>query len=164
MFFFLTEKGKVSGTTTKVTGVSVDVHMQGEVDQSKHHSYTIPPGTVIGFSCTKLDLNENGNLSMHIGVDKVDSIEAHILSPASKVEKMKEELAPLFDFKKLAEFRSILHGILETPQYIDNLLELVLFTLLFTLLYFSDLVILLCILTTNAPCFTHCYYHNRQLG
>ena len=115
----------MSGTVPKATGVSVDVHMQGEVDQSKHHSYTIPPGTVIGFSCTKLDLNETGKLSMHIGVDKVDNIEAQMMTSASKEENMKQELAPLFDFNKLAEFKSILHGILQTPQCIDNLLELV---------------------------------------
>ena len=49
----------------------------------------------------------------------------YVIDSKCDVEKMKEELAPLFNFKKLAEFKSILCGILQTPHCIENLLELV---------------------------------------
>ncbi len=63
--------------------MSVDVHVSGDAEQKSHHSYTIPAGTVIAFSCTKLDIDEKGVMRMHVGVDKVDNIDAEENIPSS---------------------------------------------------------------------------------
>ena len=48
--------------------------MTGKVEEKKHHSFTVPSGTVLAFSCTKLDIKEDGKVTMHVGVDKVDAL------------------------------------------------------------------------------------------
>ena len=117
--------GKVSGTAPKVSTVSVDVHMQGDVEKTTHFAYTIPSNTVIAFSCTKFDISEQGILTMHVGVDKVDNIDANVVLNVDRSAQIKAELAPLMSAKKFSEIKSALLDILKTPQCVEEILELV---------------------------------------
>eukprot|EP00795_Rhopilema_esculentum_P013531 gene13531-4415_t len=121
----MTEKGKVSANIPKISTVSVDVHMQGEAEEVSHHSYNIPAGTVIAFSCNKLDLNSSGFLSMHVGVDKVDNQEGKYADASDKSQCIKAELAPLVESKDVSDIKAAVMNILKKPQTLDDMLELV---------------------------------------
>jgi len=117
--------GSVSGTAPKVSTVSVDVHAKGDVESTTHFAYTIPSNTVIAFSCTKFDVSDQGILSMHVGVDRVDNIEANVALNVDRSAQIKAELAPLMSAKKFPEIKSALLDILKTPQCVEEFLELV---------------------------------------
>eukprot|EP00794_Sanderia_malayensis_P017683 gene17683-19448_t len=122
------ETGTASATVPKVTTVSVNVHMKEDVESKAHHSYTIPAGTIIAFSCTKMDIDDNGILRMHVGVDKVDNIDetqVPIPSPEKIGDKMKSDLAPLIKSAKFLDIKKVLLEIFKTPQCLDGLAEIV---------------------------------------
>eukprot|EP00795_Rhopilema_esculentum_P013532 gene13532-4416_t len=121
----MTEKGKVSANIPKISTVAVDVHMQGEAEEVSHHSYNIPAGTVIAFSCNKLDLTSSGFLSMHVGVDKVDNQEGKYADASDKSQCIKAELAPLVESKDVSDIKAAVMNILKRPQTLDDMLELV---------------------------------------
>ena len=70
--------------------------MQGDAEQKSHHSYTIPAGTVIAFSCTKLDIDESGIMRMHIGVDKMDNSDAQEDLTSSSKDKFGNSIFYIF--------------------------------------------------------------------
>ena len=67
--------------------------MQGDLEKTTHFSYNIPSNTVIAFSCTKLDITEEGIFTMHVGVDKVDNVDTQMA--ATTTDKEAKELEPL---------------------------------------------------------------------
>lgn len=124
-----TEKAKASAKIPKVTAVSVDVHMQGDAEQKSHHSYTIPAGTVIAFSCTKLDIDESGIMRMHIGVDKMDNSDAQEDLTSSSKDKFEQqvasELESLLKSKKFPGLKKAFMEVLQTPKSLNSLLGLI---------------------------------------
>ena len=99
--------------------------MQGDLEKTTHFSYTIPSDTVIAFSCTKMDIDEQGVLSMHVGVDKVDNIDAKMASPVDRSEEIKRELQSLVSNEKFAEIKNAILNVLKAPACIEEMLELV---------------------------------------
>ena len=99
--------------------------MQGDLEKTTHFSYTIPANTVIAFSCTKLDTTEQGEFAMHVGVDKVDNIDAKMAATIDKAAKVRAELEPLTSSKKFPELKRALLDVLKTPDCLEEMLDLV---------------------------------------
>ena len=99
--------------------------MQGDLEKTTHFSYTIPSNTVIAFSCTKLDISEQGVLAMHVGVDKVDNIDAKVAATIDKATKVRAELEPLMSAKQFSELKKALLDVLKTPDCLEEMLDLV---------------------------------------
>lgn len=53
--------------------VKVDIGTKGGVEKKLAHSFTIPPDTVVAYSCNEFSINEQGYASLHTAVDRFDS-------------------------------------------------------------------------------------------
>ena len=143
----------MSATVPKVTTVSVDVHMQGDLEKTSHFSYTIPSNTVIAFSCTKMDVNEEGKVAMHVGVDKVDNIDANLAPELDRSAEIRNELEPFLSSKIYQDIKKALLDILETPSCLENLLEMVCF-FKFKISYFTLYIVPFLLLVEFSLSFT----------
>ena len=118
----------------KKTSISIDVHGKGSVESKRVHSFTLPPKTILAYSCNVFSISDNHKIMLHTSVDTLDeNAEAplHLSKEESKkaTDHVKEEFKSLLKdekFNQLKEkFKLIIGSVSkETLQYLHILLSL----------------------------------------
>ena len=85
----------------KKTSISIDVHGKGSVESKRVHSFTLPPKTILAYSCNVFSIVDNHKIMLHTSVDTLDE------NAEAPLNLSNEESKKVADHVK-AEFKSLL--------------------------------------------------------
>merc|ERR1740124_1034655 len=66
-------------TASSKTVITAEIHAKGSIETTSQHSFTIPPGTVLAYSCVQFSVDQNGVIVLHALSDINDDNDAPIL-------------------------------------------------------------------------------------
>jgi len=104
-----------------VSKVSVNAKIKGSIEKTTTHSYEIPPGTVMAFSCNRIDIGTDGGMVIHPEVDQLDETDGKIdvaikKSGEEKILKVQVELKALLEHSNFSELQSSVKGLMGDPS------------------------------------------------
>lgn len=96
------------------TTIIPKVHPKGSYDKKLERSFTIPPGTVLGYSCVEFSVSNDGSIHLHPVCDMLDHEAAPVIldsedsvdglpNVTTAISKIKAEFQPFFMCKKFGE-------------------------------------------------------------
>ena len=117
----------------KKTSISVDIHGKGSVESKRVHSFTLPPKTILAYSCNVFSITDNHKIMLHTSVDTLDENADAPLNMSKEESKkatdhVKEEFKSLLKDEKFHQLKEKLKLIIgnvskETLQYLHILLS-----------------------------------------
>ena len=118
----------------KKTSISVDVHGKGSVESKRVHSFTLPPKTILAYSCNVFSIVDDHKIMLHTSVDTLDeNADAPLVLSKEESKKVtdhvKEEFKSLLKdekFDQLKERFKLIFGNVskETFQHLHILLSI----------------------------------------
>jgi len=88
--------------------ISVDIHAKGSIESKCVHSFSIPPTTVLAYSCNEISISKDGYLTLHSTVDSYDSSTEFIMlreTDDNSVDAVKREFIPLLKSEKYEQLK-----------------------------------------------------------
>ena len=94
----------------KKTSISVDVHGKASVESKRVHSFTLPPKTILAYSCNVFSIVDGHKIMLHTSVDTLDeNADAPLILGKEESEKatdhVKEEFTSLLKDEKFNQLK-----------------------------------------------------------
>ena len=111
---------------TGKTAIIPEIHVKGSVNKIERRSFTIPPGTVLAYSCVEFSVDDSGIIKLHAICDTLDDEPAPVIAKSNNtyenedasqflqeaIGKIKAEFQPLINSDKFIEFKGKLKPLL----------------------------------------------------